>query len=127
MTHQEDKDFERAFLALIKRRFDAPVDLWEAFIEGYPARPGAQGDLAICLLNCSRPEEALASARKSLDQHTTQATLLLPCQALAANGLSEETEADGKTGFPGSATFRSSRILKDSACSGWPRSPRPPP
>lgn len=91
---REQKDFDRALRAQAQRRFDAAVDLWEAYAERYPDEAHGFGNLAICLLNCSRPAEALNAARRAHALSDGQGQHLILVQALCANDGGAELERE---------------------------------
>lgn len=88
------KDFGRAWRAQAERRFDAAVDLWEAYAERYPDDASAGANLVICLINSGEPREALVAARRVRGLSDGQGGRLTFLQALRANGLVEELERE---------------------------------
>ena len=89
---REDKDFHRAFQAQKERHFDVAVALWEAYVERHADRASAHGNLALCLINTSRPSDALVAARRAYGLSRVQFSHLILLQALLANGLVDELE-----------------------------------
>ncbi len=88
----EDKDFHHAFQAQKERHFDVAVALWEAYVERHSDRASAHGNLALCLINTSRPSDALVAARRAYGLSRVQFSHLILLQALLANGLVNELE-----------------------------------
>lgn len=92
--NQEQKDFNRAMRALMERRFDAAVELWQVFVERYPGRATAHANLALCLNRCSRHDEALIEARRAHELLQNRATHLALIETLSTNGLDDELERE---------------------------------